>query len=396
MTCPPTSSTDTEEALQKQARAAAALTQAIKAEGKRLGFLAVGVTRPDALGNRQSELSRWISSGFSGHLDYMQAFFQRQARLLAGFPDLKSILVLAVPYASRSSQPPQPGSGRIARYAWGRDYHKVVEKRLKRLEAFLQEQAGGPARTLRCVDTSPVQERALAEMAGLGFIGKNTCLILPGSGSFVFLAALLTNIELVPDDPIRWDCGACTLCMEACPTQALSASRPYQMDASRCIAYLTIELKEAVEPALRSHVENWLFGCDICQEVCPYNRKTPDPWPEFQPEAGAGSSLPLQEILSCRTEEQFLGRFAGTPLTRAKRAGLLRNAAIAAGNQRNPGLTAPLAEALQNDPSALARQHAAWALGRIGTPEARQILSGATMVERDPQVLQEITAALST
>ncbi|MBI3615973.1 MAG: tRNA epoxyqueuosine(34) reductase QueG [Candidatus Omnitrophica bacterium] len=353
------------------------LTQVIKKRALALGFQAVGIAAASALQARQPELTQWISSGLAGRLQYMEAFFERQSRLQKGFPDIKSVIVVAVPYdSSPGVNPPRPPStGRIARYAWGRDYHRAMDKRLKKLESFIRAQVPDPPpRILRSVDTSPLQERVLAELSGLGFFGKNTCLIRPNGGSFFFLGALLTNLELVPDEPIRWDCGACTLCLEACPTQALT--RPYELDARRCISYLTIELKEAVDPELRPLMQDWIFGCDICQEVCPYNRKgLKTDWEEFGPESGAGDQIPLKELLECRSDEDFLKRFAGTPLMRAKRVGLVRNAAVAAGNSRDPQWIPILGETLLKDSSPLVRQHAAWALERIGTAEAMQILS---------------------
>lgn len=190
-------------------------------------------------------------------------------------------------------------------------------------------------------------------------------MIRPQGGSFYFLAALLTDCELTADEPIGWNCGACTLCLEACPTQALV--RPYELDARRCISNLTIEWKGPIEPALRPLMGTWIFGCDICQEVCPYNRKAQETqWNEFKPESGAGATLSIQEILAIRTEESFLKRFAGTPLMRAKREGLLRNAAVAAGNLKDPGLIPALKEAVYLDSSPLVREHATWALEQIG------------------------------
>jgi len=343
-------------------------------------------------------LTRWITAGFAGELGYMEAFFERQERLTKEFPDLKSIIVVAVPYDSfRGVHPsPQPGTGRIARYAWGRDYHRAMGKRLKRLESFIRSQGlDPPPRLVRCVDTSPIQERALAEVSGLGFFGKNSCLIRPNGGSFFFLGALLTNLELVPDEPIRWDCGACTLCLEACPTQALI--RPYELDARRCISYLTIELKTAIDPHLRPRIQDWIFGCDICQEVCPYNRKADQtPWEEFKPAAGAGTCQPLKEILECRSDEEFLERFSGTPLMRAKRDGLLRNASICAGNAKDPRMIPALGKTLAEDSSALVRQHAAWALGKLATPETLRILQEAAQKELNCAVQAEIVAALKS
>ena len=349
------------------------LKEAIAGEGKRLGFLSIGVTDAAALRKRLPDLTRWLASGFSGGLAYMENFLDRQRHLLDRFPDLKSILVLTIPYANGARPPALPNSGQIARYAWGRNYHRVIEKKLKQLETFIQTQAP-ETQMNRCIDTSPIQERGLAEMAGLGFIGKNTCLILPKGGSFVFLAAILTNLELPSDQPMAWDCGSCTLCLESCPTQALRPDRPYELDAGRCIAYLTIENKGTMDPALRPSMQNWLFGCDICQEVCPYNRKSQHAeWPEFQATAGAGTQLPFNEILQIRTEEEFLQKFAGTPLMRAKRAGLARNAAVAAGNSGDQELIPILRDTLQNDSSILVREQAAAALEELSKSAAKSI-----------------------
>jgi len=291
----------------------------------------------------------------------MQDFFRRRSEFADRFPDLRSILVLSVPYddapGNRPSGPPdpaRPAAGRVARYAKGRDYHREIRKKLKLLTQTIHSLAGAQTRVIATVDTSAVQERVLAESAGLGFFGKNTCLIRPKGGSYFFLCALLTDLDLVSDPPIQWDCGSCTLCIEACPTQALT--QPYQLDAGRCISALTIELRGPVPEPIRPKMGNWVFGCDICQEVCPYNHG---------PGAGEESLIPLADLLSLRTEAQFLDQFAGTALTRAKREGLLRNAAIAAGNSKDSTLIPALQETLAQDSSAVVREHAAWALNQL-------------------------------
>ncbi len=375
------------------------LTQAIKQQALRLGFQAAGIAPASALHKREGELRQWLVQGYAGGLKYMENFFDRQARYLERLPELRSFIVLTAPYSSctKGSDPlvQQPISrqykmvrplGRVARYGWGQDYHDVLKKRLKPLVSWIQSQTTDsvPGTGLcpvplvsTAVDTSPLQERALAEAAGLGFIGKNTCLIRPKAGSFFFLAILATDLDLQPDAPIRRDCGNCTLCIEACPTGALHEA--YQLDAGRCISCLTIENKGEIPEALRPLLGNRLFGCDICQEVCPHNRQpmmgtgyrhgTRYPkqasWPEFAPSTGAGEALPLQEVLSIRTEEVFQTRFAGTPLLRAKREGLLGNASVVAGNSRNPALIPTLTSTAQDDPSPLIREHASWALDVI-------------------------------
>ncbi len=258
----------------------------------------------------------------------MQEFFARRQKFLSGFPEARSVIVLGADYSneprSKTVQEKTP-SGRIARYALSRDYHDLLRARLKKLQTAIQQL--NPGKTLRfrsTVDTSAVQERALAEAAGLGFFGKNTCLIRPKGGSFFFLCTLITDLDLgiEASAPSPWNCGACTLCLDACPTGALA--EPYRLDASLCISSLTIEHKGPVEPSLRPKMGDWIF------------------W--------------------LRT---FARRFALTTLTRPGREGLVRNAAIAAGNLADPSLIPALEECLLQDASALVRDHAAWALEQI-------------------------------
>ncbi len=375
------------------------LTGEISREALRLGFPAVGFAPASALRSREKELSAWLEGGFAGPLRYMQEFFARQEKFLAGFPEARSVIVLGADYGAAAAQPAAgPGrnlpGGRIARYALRKDYHDLLRARLKTLQAAIRQ--WNPGKTLRfraTVDTSAVQERAVAEAAGLGFFGKNTCLIRPKGGSFFFLCTLITDLELQITEPAakRWDCGACTLCLEACPTGALT--EPYRLDASRCISALTIEHRGPIPVELRSGLGDWVFGCDICQEVCPYNRAKPfipaEDFPAILPE-----KIPLSELLRCRSQEQFQALFHGTPLTRPGREGLLRNATIAAGNLRDPALIPELKSCLEEDGSALVRSHAAWALGQFKDPQALRILERAALSEPDPTVRWEILQAL--
>ena len=363
-----------------------------------MGFSAVGFAPASALRSRERELSAWLKSGFAGPLRYMEDFFARQRRFLEGFPEARSVIVLAADYGPGAPVPPNregPASGRIARYAQNPDYHRTLSRRLKSLQSAIQRL--NPDQTPRfrqTVDTSAVQERAVAEAAGLGFFGKNSCLIRPKGGSFFFLCTLITDLELEIPEPAAkpWDCGACTLCLEACPTGALA--EPYRLDASRCISSLTIEHQGPTPRELREGLGDWVFGCDICQEVCPYNRAksfTPaEDFPAVLPE-----KIPLADLLKCRSEEQFQARFVGTSLTRPGRAGLLRNAAIAAGNRRDLSLLPELKECLEKDPSAMVRSHAAWALGQFHTEEAVHLLNQAALTETDESVLREISLVLN-
>lgn len=308
----------------------------------------------------------WLEQGSAGTLDYMKRFFERREKFLQLIPDVRSIAVLTVPYAREAGRVPSntmpsgDSGARIARYAAGRDYHRLIRRMLKKLAASLRAAAGPEARVVATVDTSPISEKSLAEAGGIGFFGKNTCLIQPRGGSYFFLATLLTNLELPPDLPIRWDCGSCTLCVQACPTGALQ--EPYHLDANLCISALTIENRGEIPVPLRPLLKEWLFGCDICQEVCPYNHESPSTSPPSR--AGAlGPSLP--EILQIRTDQQFQQHFSETALKRPGRAGMLRNAAITAGNLSSTETLESLKDALEHDPSDIVRSHAAWALKQL-------------------------------
>jgi epoxyqueuosine reductase len=243
------------------------------------------------------------------------------------------------------------------------------------------------------VDTGPLVDRAAAVHAGLGFNGKNTCVLTGPHGSYVFLSAILTTVALQPDPMLSKDCGSCTACIDACPTDALLG--PERLDANRCIAYLTIEHRGSIPRELRPKIGNWVFGCDICQEVCPWNRARPrGVHPEFAPEGGAGEALDLAEVLSLDVDG-FRARFRGTPLTRPKRAGLLRNAAVAAGNLGDPAAIPALLGALQ-DPEPVVREHAAWALQQLGPLPADVLaaMKGVQEHETDPAVRAELDQAV--
>jgi epoxyqueuosine reductase len=231
----------------------------------------------------------------------------------------KSVIVIGVNYYQEAVKTPA-GYGKIARYAWGRDYHKILQGILKKLESFIANNEPG-AQCKICVDSSPLLEKNYAVRAGLGFIGKNTTLINPQYGSFIVLGELLTTQKLEYDKPIKGTCGNCTRCLDVCPTKALIAAG--EMDARRCISYLTIENKGAIKKSFQKNIGNRLFGCDTCQEACPYNQTFAKPTtnPDFK-KTIAGSSLPLKEIAAIKTDTEFLNRFAGSPLMRAKRKGL--------------------------------------------------------------------------
>ena len=335
----------------------------------------------------------WLAAGYAGDMSYLPdraAAYEHPRHVLDG---VRSVLMLAMNYRTADARPPQPGQGRIARYAWGpADYHDVIHDRLHRLADFLRGECPGAA-VRGVVDTAPLLEREFAQLAGLGWIGKNTLLLNQSAGSWFFLAALLTDIELEYDEPHAADhCGTCRACLDACPTAAFP--QPYVLDANKCISYLTIELRGAVPTELRAGVGDWLFGCDVCQDVCPWNHRAPtSDEPAFAPLA-AMNPVDLCELFALH-DDTFRHRFRHTPLWRPKRRGLLRNAAIVLGNQRPSHAIAALTLGLQ-DVEPIVRAACAWALGRYDSPATREVLQQRLLVEKDATVHLEIEAALQS
>ena len=374
---------------------ALALTQAVKAEAHRLGFQLIGVTTPDPPPH-QPVFERWLAEGRQAEMHYLasESARQRRANPKLILPECKSVLVLGSRYSPSTPAPSQqdPMMGRVASYAWGRDYHLVLPDRLKALVAFINQQVGREIPNRWYTDTGPVLERDLAQCAGLGWIGKNTCLIHPAQGSYFFLAEIFLGIELVIDPPFQADhCGTCTRCLEACPTGCIFPDRT--IDARRCIAYQTIELKGSIQQDLRSLLGEWVFGCDVCQQVCPWNNRfaSPEVDPAFVPRTGM-PWLDLGQILSF-TNQDFNRLFTDSPLKRAKRGGLLRNASVVLGNGADPASIPALVQTLLSDPEPLVRGHAAWALGQIGGQAPRRALRRAKETEQEPAVQEEIRRA---
>ncbi len=300
------------------------------------------------------------------------------------------MLMLTVNYGAQAPARAAPGQGRVSRYAWGADYHEKIRPRLAALADFVKrEQPGATARGV--VDTAPFMERDFARLAGLGWIGKNTLLINKWSGSLFFLAALVTDLELTYDAAHEADhCGTCRACLDACPTDAFVSAG--LLDASRCVSYLTIELRDPMPAALRGKVGDWLFGCDVCQDVCPWNRRAPQTrWADFEPDP-ENNPVELAPLFSL-DDEAFRHRFRHSPLWRSKRRGLLRNAAIVLGNQRHLPALAALTLGLA-DAEPLVRSASAWALGRLASPEAQAALGRRLDIEPDEIVCQAITEAL--
>jgi epoxyqueuosine reductase len=314
------------------------LSGAIKQEARALGFDAVGIARIDASASprqhtRFARLTQWLERGFHGTMAWMGQRPEKRADPRQILPDCRSIISVAVNYLTEHCADERMGYGRIARYAWGRDYHKVVGDRLKQLDHGIRRMA--PEAETRCyVDTGPIMEKVWAEQAGLGWIGKHSNLVSDEHGSWLLLGEILTTLDLEPDEPATDLCGSCTLCIQACPTKAIV--EPYVVDATRCISYLTIELRgdqAAIPEELQSRLGNKVFGCDDCLDVCPFNlRADPTREPAFQPIPLA--LAPRLDLLAQMDESTFTTTFRQSPIRRARHAGLLRNVAMA---QRNQG-----------------------------------------------------------
>ncbi len=391
-------------------------TTTIKEYAYSLGFDIARIT--DARGFPEAErvIKERIAAGL---MDGLPWFTEERAAVSchpdALLPEARSIISLAMFYLTEQPDEQEGATprGRISRYAWGDDYHEVIKPKLQQFAAWLREYArgemSGDLETRIFVDTGRMVDRAVAERAGLGWYGKNTNILTKGWGSWVFLAEIVTNLQLAVDTPIKASCGHCEICLHACPTQALPA--PYVLDNTRCISYLTIELRGSIPLELRPLMGNLIFGCDICQQVCPVNhvvekrlagiieKRGNGAQPigvrqreEFRPRAGIGSSPELIPLLSL-TEEQFHERFRLSPIRRTKRRGLLRNVCVALGNSGNRQAVPALIGAL-HDYEPLVRGHAAWALGRLGGEQAKQALQDALAEEHDEEVRKEIVCAL--
>ena len=414
----------------------------IKEYAYSLGFDTARITSAEALPEAERVIRERIAEGLMEGLGVSpQAisgkglpWFTAERAEVSCYPDAllpgaQSIITLAMFYLTEQPDETQDDvpRGRISRYAWGDDYHEIIKPRLQQFAAWLREYArkeiSDDIETRLFVDTGRMVDRAVAQRAGLGWYGKNTNILTKGWGSWVFLAEIVTNLPLQADLPLKTSCGSCEICLHACPTKALPA--PYVLDNTRCISFLTIELRGSIPLELRPLMGNLIFGCDICQEVCPVNivaekrlglrgsqktlssasheesQQRPEhaktlpvlPHKEFRPRATVGSSPELIPLLSL-TEEQFRERFRHSPIRRAKRRGLLRNVCVALGNCGDQRAVPALIGALQ-DNEALIRGHAAWALGRIGGEHAKGALHTALATEENQEVQKEIQCALA-
>ncbi len=343
------------------------LEEQIRAQAYGLGFDLVGITRLGEVETADA-FDRWIAKDYAGDMDYLPRWAAKRRDTRLPYAGVSSAVVVAMNYGGNEP------SGPVARYALGDDYHDVMAERLRELHRWIETRLGRSVRGKPYVDTGPILERDLARKAGLGWFGKNTNLINPGIGSFFFIGSLFVELELEPDPPFESEhCGTCTRCLEACPTQAIVA--PGELDATLCISYLTIEAKGEIPVELRESLGGLIYGCDICQEVCPWNEKFARrvAEPAFAPRAAVAGkdARTLARELLAMSQEEFAAAYRGSAMKRAKLRGLKRNAAVVLGNVGNAA-DVPVLVAALDDPEPLVRQHAAWALDRV-----RQRTSGA-------------------
>ena len=361
---------------------------------KSIGFDLVGITEASVL---KDHIENSLATYELNYLNGMP-WLNKERLIKGGSPDQllvnpKSVIVVGVNYKKNNSETYRSTdtNGKIAMYAQWEDYHLIIKKMLKEYKAILQEELAIEMDGRIFVDDGSLLEKGFAEKAGLGWFGKHTNIINPIYGSWIFLGALVTDLELTPDKAVKKNCGKCELCIIGCPTNAIVS--PYQLDANKCISFLTIENKGAIPYELRPLMGDWIFGCDICQDICPVNDKSDMPQNMMFTEKTT-SYLDLVEILYM-SQEQFSIRFSRSPIKRAKLRGLQRNACVALGNSKQKEGISALIKTLENNESELVRGHSAWALGEINTMECQNALKLCLEYEEDQFVIDEINQALS-
>jgi epoxyqueuosine reductase len=374
----------------------AQLASALREAALSAGFVGIGFAGVDRFQGGAGRLEKWLAAGHHGEMAYLAGSDRASPQLLLA--EARTVAVVALPYSAeplvqlRRKNTPQL-LGVVARYALGSDYHTVLKRKLAALAETCAALVGGPVAARACVDTAPLLEREAAARAGVGFVGKSTMAIIPGVGSYFVLGELLLDVEVAPSEPQAGSyCGSCRACLDRCPTGAFVDA--HVLDARRCIAYLTIELRGAIPRELRAPIGTRVFGCDVCQDVCPFNA-SPRPRPvapELSPREDR-ATLDLVRLLELGSAEYR--RFVkGSAIRRVSRARLARNAAVALGNSGDQRAVAPLVRALERDARPLVRAHAAWGLGRLGGAAARSALTAAQVSDSDPEVREEAALAL--
>jgi len=372
----------------------AGLTIAIKDKAMDLGFDLIGVSPIDSFPENQL-YKEWLNKGFSGEMTYLERNPEKREDIQNILPGAKSVISCAMNYNTDypySIEHADNTKGWISRYAWGDDYHDTIKDKLQILMNYMCSESSDEINSKLYVDTGPVLERAYGKYAGVGWVGKNTCLINQEIGSWIFLAEIITNIELEYDVPVPDRCGTCTRCIDACPTDAII--EPYILDSRLCISYLTIELKDKIPYELREGIQNNIYGCDICQDVCPWNKRSHiSDKTEFEPREG--SLNPDLSYLSSLSVDEFRKQFKGSPIKRTKRRGLLRNVMIAMGNSGEKNFVPYITECLK-DEEPLVRAHALWALWKIEGVTSKQVLINHRDIENNSIVIDEIDRILSS
>jgi epoxyqueuosine reductase len=368
------------------------LSSRLKEEARRIGFDDVGIA-PAVTPPGYPHFLDWLARGCQAGMTYLERGSETRADPDRLWPGARGIVVVSMVYGEPQASPESPKKGRIARYARGVDYHEVLWRKLEELLAWLQKECPG-AEGRAVADSAPLLERDYAQLAGLGWIAKNTMLISRTLGSFTVLGALLVNVDLTPDRPFAGQhCGSCTRCLDVCPTQALTA--PYQLDARRCISYWTIEHRGPIVPEFADQLHGWVFGCDICQDVCPWNRKAlPTAHDEFRAREEWSDPDLIDWLMLDRSS--WTAMLKGTALKRTKRTGLLRNAALILGTRQVHEATDALIARLSDlSEDSIIRAAAAWALGRLGSDRARSALV-ANQEDPDSEVSNAIRSALAS
>ena len=368
------------------------LEQELKAYARSIGVTHLGIGDAGPFLEAEALLEKQAREGL--YPDFTERDIPARTRPRRLLPDARSIISIAVSYLTKEPHHPKapgPPRGLVSRYAWGRDYHPILKEKLEAIVAFLERRTGRKVKYCSFVDTGPPLERAFAERAGIGWYGKNACIYVPGSGSWVFLAEIVTDVPLTPDPKVTKECGSCDRCIRACPTGAIE--RPYWVNPKKCLSYIT-QMPGLIPKEYRKAMGRRLWGCDVCQIACPWNWEAePDGADEFRPLLPGGGRPELIPLLTM-TKSEFRKVFGPTAMSWRGKKIVQRNACICLGNIKDPAATGPLADRLERDPAPYVRASAAWALGQIGTGPACDALLRAKEREQDPVVVREIHEAL--